>query len=164
MSDASAHFLRVARPANSEAVTALPPLETPEVEPAPMPLIANVSQLIPSVKDYGAVGNGTADDTAALQKALDANRGKALYFPAGAYRITRPLFLDHWPGGWLAGAGMQKTRIINDTGGVVRTDGCGYAAFQDISFEAGAGSADPAFDLSWDPQHKSPPDFGGSKT
>ena len=52
-----------------------------------------------SVKDYGAVGDGKADDTAAIQKALEAVRSKdsasrVLYFPAGTYRITATLKLD----------------------------------------------------------------------
>lgn len=43
--------------------------------------------------DFGAVGDGVADDTAAIQKALETIRlndspKKVLYFPAGTYRIT----------------------------------------------------------------------------
>lgn len=45
--------------------------------------------------DYGAVGNGIADDTDAIQQALDevATPGHAavLYFPTGTYRITGTL-------------------------------------------------------------------------
>src|SRR5215218_1552283 len=47
--------------------------------------------------DFGAVGDGRADDTAALQRALDALVGPGtatgLYIPAGRYRITRTLDL-----------------------------------------------------------------------
>jgi hypothetical protein len=52
-----------------------------------------------NVRDYGAAGDGRADDTAAIQKALEAVRSKdsarrVLYFPTGVYRITATLKLD----------------------------------------------------------------------
>ncbi|WPJ72062.1 tail spike protein [Salmonella phage CRW-SP2] len=42
-----------------------------------------------SIKDFGALGDGTTDDTAAIQAALDAVAvlGKKLYAPAGVYRV-----------------------------------------------------------------------------
>jgi hypothetical protein len=43
--------------------------------------------------DYGAAGDGKADDTAAIQRAFDDLRlhqhSNVLYFPAGTYRITK---------------------------------------------------------------------------
>jgi len=42
-----------------------------------------------SVKDFGAVGNGTTDDTAAIQLAL--NNSGSIYFPAGTYKISSAL-------------------------------------------------------------------------
>lgn len=42
-----------------------------------------------SVKYYGATGNGTTDDTAAIQAALNAS--STVFFPAGIYRITSEL-------------------------------------------------------------------------
>ena len=44
-----------------------------------------------NVRTLGAVGDGKADDTAALQKAIDANR--ILYFPTGFYKVTDRLTL-----------------------------------------------------------------------
>lgn len=44
-----------------------------------------------SVKDFGAVGDGTTDDTVAIQAALNASTNKTLIFPAGTYKITATL-------------------------------------------------------------------------
>ena len=41
-----------------------------------------------SVKDFGAVGDGVADDTAAIQAALDSAGLAAVYFPPGTYKVT----------------------------------------------------------------------------
>ena len=49
-----------------------------------------------SVKDFGAVGNGSTDDTAAIQNAIDYvydNGLGKLYFPAGNYKITKSLMV-----------------------------------------------------------------------
>jgi hypothetical protein len=58
------------------------------------------SLLLPSagslrdVKSYGAKGNAAADDTAAVQAALDAAQpGDTVFFPAGGYKIMQPLQL-----------------------------------------------------------------------
>lgn len=42
-----------------------------------------------SVKDFGAVGDGVTDDTAAIQAALDA--GGSVFFPAKQYKVTSTL-------------------------------------------------------------------------
>jgi hypothetical protein len=42
-----------------------------------------------SVKDFGAVGDGVADDTAAIQTAI--SQGRIIYMPPGVYRITSTL-------------------------------------------------------------------------
>lgn len=41
-----------------------------------------------SVKDFGATGDGTTDDTTAFNNALVAAAGKSLYVPAGTYLCT----------------------------------------------------------------------------
>ncbi|WP_422122938.1 right-handed parallel beta-helix repeat-containing protein [Planococcus sp. X10-3] len=54
------------------------------------PSFVNVLNYI-SVKDYGAIGNGIADDTAALQEAFDVKRN--VYIPPGNYKITGTLYV-----------------------------------------------------------------------
>jgi hypothetical protein len=53
-----------------------------------------------SVKDHGAVGNGTTDDTAAIQAAINSlptatvPSGGTIFFPRGTYRITGQLVIN----------------------------------------------------------------------
>ena len=44
-----------------------------------------------SVKDFGAVGDGVANDTTAIQNAV--NSGVPVYFPTGTYKITSAISL-----------------------------------------------------------------------
>ncbi|MEN2472346.1 glycosyl hydrolase family 28-related protein [Burkholderia sp. GS2Y] len=57
-------------------------------------LTAKLSDQI-SVKDFGAMGNGTNDDTQAIQNAINylqsLARGGTLYYPAGTYLVTSTL-------------------------------------------------------------------------
>jgi trimeric autotransporter adhesin len=41
-----------------------------------------------NVKNYGATGNGSTDDTTAIQNAINANRFRTIYFPAGQYLVS----------------------------------------------------------------------------
>lgn len=47
-----------------------------------------------SVKDYGATGNGSTDDTAAIQAAIDANPGGTIVFPRGIYRVSSTITIN----------------------------------------------------------------------
>ena len=49
------------------------------------PVCEKLEQTV-SVKDFGAVGDGVADDTAAIQTAI--NTGRAIYIPAGTYLVS----------------------------------------------------------------------------
>jgi hypothetical protein len=65
------------------------------------------------VKDaaYGATGNGTTDDTAAVQNAVNAaaTAGLPVYFPAGTYKVTSTIVL---PGNLqIIGAGRSRVTI-----------------------------------------------------
>jgi hypothetical protein len=81
-----------------------------------------------SVKDFGAVGDGVTDDTAAIQAALDyaatfvvnnANEesqqsgGLTVYAPRGTYKISDTLVVA--PGVSLVGDGKMSTVIQNTT-------------------------------------------------
>ena len=52
--------------------------------------VASKLQDMVSVKDFGAVGDGVADDTAAIQAALNSG-AKTVFTPAGTYKITGQL-------------------------------------------------------------------------
>ncbi len=63
-----------------------------------------------SAEEFGARGDGLADDSAALQAAIDKannNYGEGLVFiPAGHYRLTRTLYV--WTGVRLIGFGATR--------------------------------------------------------
>lgn len=62
---------------------------------------------------YSASGNGTSDDTQAIQAAIDAcPPGQAVYLPAGTYRITSTLTVRSSIA--LRGAGPDETQIVVD--------------------------------------------------
>lgn len=81
-----------------------------------------------SVRQFGAVGNGIADDTDALQNTFYAAWGtfenehgetqrylnKPVYIPSGRYRVTRPLFISDMQYGWLYGDGSEASVLVYD--------------------------------------------------
>ena len=82
-----------------------------------------------NVLDFGAVGDGVEDDTAAIQQALDAavafrgaartGRGGVAYVPTGHYLVTRPLVCKSDV--TLRGEGMRVSQIRGDFEGPVVT-------------------------------------------
>lgn len=62
----------------------------PFVGGVPYPVCEKLAQTV-SVKDFGAVGDGVANDQPACQAAIDAviaNGGGSVYFPVGTYLLT----------------------------------------------------------------------------
>ena len=47
-----------------------------------------------NVRDFGAVGDGTTDDTAAIQAAVDSITNGVIFFPIGQYKITTTINID----------------------------------------------------------------------
>ena len=62
-----------------------------------------------SVKDFGAVGDGVTDDTAAINLAIVA--GRNIWFPAGTYLINTSILVSSKNNVRLQGAGMNVSII-----------------------------------------------------
>ena len=91
---------------------------------------------------FGAKGDGIADDSSALQAAIDKAENAAhqgiVFIPSGRYRITRTLYV--WPGIRVIGYGATRPVILlaNSTPGF--QNGLGV-----IVMFTGAGPSDKAF-------------------
>lgn len=87
-----------------------------------------------SVKDFGALGNGVADDTAAIQAALNLGPYRAIYFPAGTYVVTG---LTVGPDMTLYGDGLTNSQLKLKNaavGAILSTSNALHLAIQDIGF------------------------------
>ena len=83
--------------------------------------------LVTSVKDFGAVGDGTADDTAAIQNAINSlplnpagdgilsplgyANGGTIYIPRGRYKVSSTLTLRR--GVRITGEGRESSQLIS---------------------------------------------------
>ena len=80
-----------------------------------------------NVKEFGAKADGQADDTYAIQSALNAAKGgpkgSAVLMPAGNYRVTKSLVVENAlikgldAGGWPADRGPLPTLMVDHTEG-----------------------------------------------
>jgi hypothetical protein len=107
-------------------------------------------------RDYGAVGDGIADDTPALQAALDglgrAGQPFVLWIPAGTYRITQELLVNQIQGIGIYGEHSDTTILRWDgpDGGIMfHNRGVPYSRMGRLTFD-GAGRAGVAIDYSRD--------------
>jgi len=75
----------------------------------PTPFVVDVTR-----PPYSASGDGTTDDTAAIQRALNENVGRhrAIFFPAGTYLITQTLT---WPKRWEGHDNWGHTTLVGES-------------------------------------------------
>ena len=93
---------------------------------------------IVSVKDFGAVGDGTTDDTAAIQAAITANYDGSIYFPPGTYKVASTLNITDAIS--IYGAGRDATIITwtSTTLDVISVASATAVHFQGIKFDGPA--------------------------
>lgn len=99
---------------------------------------------IASIRDFGAVGDGITDDTAAINRALfqlycrenNAAVRRMLYFPAGVYRITETIIIPTYAK--LVGEGADHSIILLDTSADISTLSAYVARYGDSQQQTGA--------------------------
>lgn len=74
---------------------------------------AIVDAATPTAREHGAVGDGVADDRAALQAAIDRGEGGVVIEP-GVYRITGPILVDLATSGFTSVTGTGAATIYMD--------------------------------------------------
>lgn len=95
-----------------------------------------------NVKDFGAIGDGTTDDTEAVQAALNAAvSGKKVFFPSGSYVVST---VDVPNGVSCIDFGFCKILKSSETQACIRFDGCSNLTLcngimQDLNGENRAG-------------------------
>jgi hypothetical protein len=91
-----------------------------------------------SVKDFGAVGDGTTDDTVAIQAAINAFTN--VYIPAGTYKVTATLVLQSPNANKMSvitGAGFGYTTLNwagSTSGSVITNSARSFVKIENIAF------------------------------
>ena len=123
--------------------------EPPTVFAGPFPSWSDVK------RDFGAVGDGVADDTVALQEAFSsvAANGKpyVVYFPAGTYRITETLTLKYRHS-VLYGEDPETTTIAwsgKSGAEMIVANGVSWSIWGRLAFD-GRGVAGAGLHFAWD--------------
>ena len=97
--------------------------------------VTNKLQESVSVKDFGAVGDGSTNDAAAIVAAITyvTSAGGRVYFPPGTYIVSSSFTVPNYV--TLVGAGMRATIIKRGFTGDLITSFGGYAALEDLTIE-----------------------------
>ena len=88
-----------------------------------------------SVKDFGAVGDGTTDDTAAIQAAIDSlpAAGGGLYFPTGTYLVASQVTLNK-PGLYYGDGWATNIRTSNASANTFLVTGAEQVQIENMRF------------------------------
>ncbi|MFM7291770.1 MAG: glycosyl hydrolase family 28-related protein [Planctomycetia bacterium] len=120
------------------SLVTVPAVEANEEFVGPFPSWVNAKT------EYGLIGDGKADDTEALQKALDTflQKGAALYLPAGTYRITKTLDMVAQQQFQIVGEDPATTIIKwdgaeGDEEAMLSCNGVCYAKFSRLTWHGG---------------------------
>lgn len=97
-----------------------------------------------NVKAFGAKGDSTADDTAAIKAAVSTNN-RIIFFPPGRYRITETIAMDGH-GQWLVGAGPNSSIIYVEGNGGISVDRT-RQGLEKIAIHCGTHGGNPQFGL-----------------
>jgi hypothetical protein len=105
---------------------------------------------------YHAVGDGSVDDTHALQNALNElgrpGHAPVLFIPSGRYRITRTLTLEYNIFVSVVGEDPASVALVWDGpvgGTMLLVNGVAYSRFTRLTYD-GTGKASVAVEQSWD--------------
>jgi len=98
----------------------------------------NVDKLrdLVSVRQFGATGNGVADDTTAIQTAISSG-AKVIWFPSGTYRITSAL--NPVSNQQLTGFGATLTTDNLNFTNAIQITGCTNVVVQDLTISGPSG-------------------------
>lgn len=105
--------------------------------------VSSASAHIINVRDYGAVGNGSADDTTAINSAIGALTSYGtLYFPSGKYNVTWSAAISGLSHITICGDGfsseLHNTVTGTGAGGLVINNSCSYVSIRDLALTSAA--------------------------
>lgn len=114
----------------------------------PRSLASKLSDVV-SVRDYGAVGDGVTDDTAAVQAALNAiSSGGQLEFPCGTYKLTSAISVSSNQQLYGAGKVCASLAFSGATSGLTFAAGVQHFAVENLTISTSNAAALKAIDMS----------------